>query len=72
MSAEQNKMILRRIPEEVFNKGNLAVAGEVFAVDYIDARVSTTRLPLRSRWPQSVCHRTARRLPRLPTYYPGR
>jgi predicted ester cyclase len=36
MSAEQNKALLRSIPEEMFNKGNLALAGEVFAADYIE------------------------------------
>jgi predicted ester cyclase len=36
MTAEQNKTLLRRIPEEMFNKGNLSIAGEVFAADYIE------------------------------------
>jgi predicted ester cyclase len=36
MTAEQNKTLLRRIPEEIFNKGNLAIAGEIFAADYIE------------------------------------
>ncbi|MBI3978014.1 MAG: ester cyclase [Chloroflexi bacterium] len=36
MSVEQNKAILRRIPEEVFNKGNLAIADEIFAADYVE------------------------------------
>jgi predicted ester cyclase len=36
MSTEQNKTSMRRIPEEIFNQGNLAVAGELFAADYIE------------------------------------
>ncbi|MEZ4662696.1 MAG: ester cyclase [Caldilineaceae bacterium] len=35
MSTEQNKAIMRRIPEEAFGQGNLAVVDEVFAPDYI-------------------------------------
>lgn len=34
MSTEQNKVIVRRIPLEVFNQGNLAVADQVMAPDY--------------------------------------
>jgi steroid delta-isomerase-like uncharacterized protein len=36
MSAEQNKAIVRRWFKDVFEKGNLALANEIFAVDYID------------------------------------
>ena len=36
MSPEQNKAIARRIPLEVFNQGNLAVADEVMAADYVE------------------------------------
>jgi predicted ester cyclase len=36
MTPEQNKTIVRRIPEEVFNQGNLDVADELFAPDYIE------------------------------------
>jgi C-1 hydroxylase len=35
MSAEENKAIMRRIIEEAFNKGNLAVVDEYTAADYI-------------------------------------
>jgi steroid delta-isomerase-like uncharacterized protein len=35
MSAEQNKAICRRADEELFNRGNLDVADELFAVDYV-------------------------------------
>ncbi len=35
MSAEENKAILRRVAEEVFNQGNLSVVDELFASDYV-------------------------------------
>lgn len=34
MSIEQNKQIMRRMIEEVWNQGNLAVAEELFAPDH--------------------------------------
>ena len=36
MSAEENKAIIRRIPEEVINTGNLDRVDEVIAADYVD------------------------------------
>ena len=36
MSPEENKAIVRRIPEEVFNQGNLDVADEVLTSDFIE------------------------------------
>jgi predicted SnoaL-like aldol condensation-catalyzing enzyme len=36
MSVEENKAAFRRIPEEVINSGNLDLADEVFAPDYVD------------------------------------
>ncbi len=35
MSAEENKAVLRRIEEEIFNKGDLAVVDELIAPDYV-------------------------------------
>ena len=35
MSTEQNKAILRRFFEELFNRGDLSVADEIVAVDYL-------------------------------------
>ena len=35
MSAEENKATVRRVIEEIVNKGNLEVADEVFASDYV-------------------------------------
>ena len=36
MSAEENKALARRVLEEIFNKGNLEVADELIAADYVD------------------------------------
>ncbi len=35
-TAEENKAILRRFFEEVFNDGDLSVADEIFAADYVN------------------------------------
>jgi len=36
MSTEQNKTIVRRIFDEIVNKGNLGVADELLAADYVN------------------------------------
>ena len=36
MSTEQNKAIVRRVFDEIVNKGNLAVADELLAADYVN------------------------------------
>jgi steroid delta-isomerase-like uncharacterized protein len=36
MSAEENKAVVRRVLEEMFNKGNLDAADELIAPDFID------------------------------------
>ncbi len=36
MSVEENKALARRVLEEMFNKGNLDVADELLAPDYVD------------------------------------
>ena len=36
MSAEQNKATVRRIFDEIVNKGNLSVADELLAADYVN------------------------------------
>lgn len=36
MSAEQNKALMRRVMEEIFNEGNLDLVDELFAPDYVD------------------------------------
>jgi hypothetical protein len=35
MSAEQNKALIRRFYEEVWGRGNVDVADEVFAAEYV-------------------------------------
>ena len=35
MTIEQNKATVRRVVEEIWNKGNMAVADEVIAPDYV-------------------------------------
>jgi len=37
--SEQNKAIMRRFYEEVFNRGNLTVAEDVFATDFIEHEI---------------------------------
>src|ERR671912_369713 len=36
MSAEENKVVVRRLIEEVYNRGNLDMAHELLAPDYVD------------------------------------
>jgi predicted ester cyclase len=36
VTSEDNKRLARRIPEDVFNRGNLEVADEVMASDYVE------------------------------------
>ena len=36
MSTEENKALARRVLEEMFNKGNLDVADDLLAPDYVD------------------------------------
>ena len=45
MSIEQNKTNALRIPLEVFNKGDLNVADEVMAADYIEHAIVPPGLP---------------------------
>ena len=48
MSAEENKAAFRRIPEEVLNSGNLELADELFASDYIE------HTPVPPGWPSGL------------------
>jgi predicted ester cyclase len=48
MSAEENKAAFRRVPEEVFNNGNLDLADELFASDYIEHQ------PVPLGWPSGL------------------
>ena len=45
MSSEENKAIVRRYHEELFNKGNLSVADEVFDSNYSNSAIETMGLP---------------------------
>lgn len=45
MTAEQNKRAFRRTYEEVFNRGNLAVADEVVAPDFVDREEHPGNVP---------------------------
>ncbi len=44
MTTEENKACARKIPEELFNQGKLAIADEVIAADYVE-HVSTPGFP---------------------------
>jgi steroid delta-isomerase-like uncharacterized protein len=35
MSVEQNKAVIRRIAEEIWNKGNLAIAAQIYPSNYV-------------------------------------
>jgi predicted ester cyclase len=50
MSTEQNKGIVRRYHEELLNKGNMAVADEIFDTNYINSAFDKQGLP---RGPES-------------------
>jgi predicted ester cyclase len=45
MSAEQNKLISRRVPIEVFSQGRLEVVDEIFASDYTDHTTTPPGIP---------------------------
>ncbi len=45
MSTEENKAIVRRYHEELFNKGNLAVADELFDSNYFNSLLDQMGLP---------------------------
>ncbi len=48
MTAQENKAAFRSIPEEVFNNGDLDLADEVFASDYIEHQ------PAPPGWPSGL------------------
>ena len=45
MSTEENKALVRRFYEEVWNRGNLGVADEVFAAGYVRQDLRPTAVP---------------------------
>ena len=54
MSIEENKIIVRRLYEEFFNQGNLAVADELIAPNYFNHSAS----PQQVRGPEGVKQRS--------------
>ena len=36
MSTEQNKALVRQLVEEIFNRGNISLADELLAPDFVD------------------------------------
>jgi steroid delta-isomerase-like uncharacterized protein len=60
MSTEQNKAILHRFFEEIFNKGDLSAADEIVAVDYVNHNPAPGETPGLEGLKQFVTHtRTA-------------
>jgi hypothetical protein len=48
MSAEENKAAFRRLPEDVFNSGNLDLLDELVSSDYVE------RQPAPPGWPRGL------------------
>lgn len=55
MSIEENKIIVRRLYEEFFNQGNLAVADELIAPNYVNHSAPPQQVP----GPEGVKQRSA-------------
>lgn len=45
MSAEENKAVVRRLVEDVVNRGDLAVVDEIFATDFVNRSLATGITP---------------------------
>lgn len=45
MSAEENKAIVQRYHEEIFNNGNLTIADEIFDPNYLNSAIDQMGLP---------------------------
>ncbi len=45
MGPEENKIVVRRLVEDLFNTGELAIADEVLAEGYVDHSASFTEVP---------------------------
>ena len=59
--SEQNKTLVRRVVEEVYNQGNLAVADELSASDLV---IHQTSQQIRGRGRQAVRRGAASHVPR--------
>ena len=46
MLAEENKAVVRRLIEEVYNRGNLDIADELLAPDYVDHTCLQGNMPV--------------------------
>ncbi len=55
MTREENKVVVRRVIEDLFNTGDPAIAEEVFAADYVDHTPSHPDL----RGPENVARSVA-------------
>ena len=54
MSAEANKAVVRRLVEDLFNTGDVGIADEVLAGDYVDHSASHPEAPGRENVKRSV------------------
>jgi steroid delta-isomerase-like uncharacterized protein len=55
----QNKLVLRRFFEEIFNQGNLAAADEIVSSDYVNHNAAPTETPGREGLKQFVTYARA-------------
>ena len=46
MAAEQNKALIVRFVEELFNRGNMGIVGEIFAPDFIEREQLPPGIPI--------------------------
>jgi len=46
MAAEQNKALIVRFVEELFNRGNMGIVGEIFAPDFIEHEQLPPGIPI--------------------------
>lgn len=54
MSLEDNKALIRRIPEEVWSKGDMAAADTVFSADFVNHNPAFDHAPTREGYKQTV------------------
>jgi predicted ester cyclase len=54
MSTEDNKAVVRRVYEEVWNKGNVATVDELYAANFVDHLWLPTNVPVPAELQQSL------------------
>jgi len=54
MSLDENKALLRRIPEEVWSKGDMAAADAALAADFVNHNPAFGHAPTREGYQQTV------------------